>query len=840
MLYSNKTHVILTKGEVSTSNVSILFENYPGNNSTLVFFKKGDPKHIYGIGYCYNKSNITILDKPQVFNPQEYSFKHNGEELNDVYVACKFQKAGTGIVYWTIGFLGPREDLICKGEEITICSKKQRQKNNSPLDYLTAMSYFHGDELRNDYNPEPLGAQYRLLKGQKEAPLLKAYIKPEGFVLKKDEKLRTLISPFGLNKSQLTAIRNALSNRISVIQGPPGTGKTQTILNILANLVINGKTALVVAGSNAATDNIYEKLEQYKLDFLVARLGSKEKIEIFKNSQRTSNLCKSSWNTPVNLQRIASLTEKLEPLFEKNAEKHRAIQEGRILDANTIDLELSGASFENEAKQLTDLSMKCFLKSLWNKYHLNTREKYDKDSLSDEQKCIQLLKDYPIVLSTAFSAKNNIHKDVLFDYVILDEASQIDVATGALALSCARNAVVVGDLKQLPNVIPGATQEVANKIFRFYDIPERFNYAYNNFLQSVCKTFRNLPEVVLREHYRCHPKIAAFFNHEFYNDELIIMTRDKGEEDTLILRTTVPGNHAILKRNGREEAEIEDIKADYNIYLPTENYGIIAPYNNQVRRIAKDKDIEEKAKVSTVHKFQGQERDTIIISTVDNIYSEFVNDPQLLNVAVSRARKRLILVTNGNEGNTGYLKNLVDYMKAKGKVEKGELTSLFDMLNDGQEEKLKNYLSIHPKMPKIWFIGNEPASRAEEIAYCFITDVLKDFPGLDVGYEAALDDLIPEGGYAKMDDKEKKYSSNPDTHIDFLISRKFEDGTTVPILAIEIDGETYHIDGSPQDRNDKMKDRIVQEVCGLRMLRMRTKDSVNEFEILKQIISHIE
>lgn len=59
----------------------------------------------------------------------------------------------------------------------------------------------------------------------------------------------------------------------------------------------------------------------------------------------------------------------------------------------------------------------------------------------------------------------------LFDYVIMDEASPVDIVTGALALSCARNAVIVGDLKQLSNVVARDTAEASDKVFEKKDIP---------------------------------------------------------------------------------------------------------------------------------------------------------------------------------------------------------------------------------------------------------------------------------------------------------------------------------------------------------------------------------
>ena len=67
------------------------------------------------------------------------------------------------------------------------------------------------------------------------------------------------IFPFGCNNSQYVAVKRAMENQISVIQGPPGTGKTQTILNIIANILIQGKTVQVVSNNNSATENVFEK-----------------------------------------------------------------------------------------------------------------------------------------------------------------------------------------------------------------------------------------------------------------------------------------------------------------------------------------------------------------------------------------------------------------------------------------------------------------------------------------------------------------------------------------------------------------------------------------------------
>ena len=70
-----------------------------------------------------------------------------------------------------------------------------------------------------------------------------------------------------------------------------------------------------------------------------------------------------------------------------------------------------------------------------------------------------VLSEYPIILSTTFSSRSSLGGDIAYDYLIMDEASQVDIATGALALSGAKRAIIVGDTKQLPNVITEDTKQ---------------------------------------------------------------------------------------------------------------------------------------------------------------------------------------------------------------------------------------------------------------------------------------------------------------------------------------------------------------------------------------------
>ncbi|EKC68067.1 DNA helicase, partial [human gut metagenome] len=193
----------------------------------------------------------------------------------------------------------------------------------------------------------------------------------------------------------------------------------------------------------------------------------------------------------------------------------------------------------------------------------------------------ELLKEYPVVLSTTFSSRSNFRAETLFDYVIMDEASQVSSETGALALMCARNAVIVGDSMQLPNVIADADRLRMQAIAAKHAIEPRYDCAALSFLESVCRVFPEAPQTLLREHYRCHPKVINFCNQRFYGGRLLIMTEDRGESDVITAWRTAPGHHA---RGAFNPREIETIRREVLPSLPCEQaeIGIISPYNEQV------------------------------------------------------------------------------------------------------------------------------------------------------------------------------------------------------------------------------------------------------------------
>lgn len=195
------------------------------------------------------------------------------------------------------------------------------------------------------------------------------------------------------------------------------------------------------------------------------------------------------------------------------------------------------------AKQMADASMKYLKNKLFRTYGNN----HDKSAFTLEDlkyNWREVQKEYPIILSTTFSSVSSLHRDAVYDYLIMDEASQVSVETGALALSCAKNAIIVGDTMQFPNVVTEEDKKKLDFIANACLIKAEYDCARMSFLQSVCKVIPNVPQTLLREHYRCHPKIINFCNQKFYGGNLVIMTRDKGEKDVIRAIRTAKGNHS--------------------------------------------------------------------------------------------------------------------------------------------------------------------------------------------------------------------------------------------------------------------------------------------------------
>ena len=446
-----------------------------------------------------------------------------------------------------------------------------------------------------------------------------------------------------------------------------------------------------------------------------------------------------------------------------------------ILDnINSIEENLKCIS-ANNIKEFTDNSMLVFKDYLAQKYENNSRKRFTDKDLWLKSK--EFLKNYPVVLSTTFSSRSSLNPNTVYDYLIIDEASQVDIATGSLAISCAKNVVIVGDTKQLANIVHPKLKPQVEDVFGQYNIDNGYKFT-NSFLQSVLDVLPNVPQTTLREHYRCHPKIIEFCNQKFYNGELIIMTKDNGEKDVLLAKKTRKGNHA---RDHYSKRQIDVIKQNIitEYSLDADETGIISPYRNQVNAL--NDEIGE-FEIDTVHKFQGREKDNIIISTVDDEISDFVDDPNLLNVAISRANKRLMIVVTGNlQKKERIITELIDYINYNNfEVSDSNVCSVFDYLYSQYKDERDEYLKKHPKISMY---------DSENLMYCLIKDIIAENKFSSLGVICRIPLRILIRNFDLLSEKECSYAMNHSTHLDFLIYNKI---TKKPLLAIEVDGYEFH------------------------------------------------
>lgn len=908
---NTKKDMIIIKGEIKTSQIR--FCKY--NSHT----RKMEVEFNSGKTYSYAFDNVQWLKDPKVLNPSLYRIKCGEQELFGIESIYVFYSGHNS--YWHICFENGKERDYSKNElEITESCLSQ-QEASGVFAYLKELSGL-SDIKSERSGHKMLQQKYEKLSFVGEDVALAKYLVPSAALHHKRTEEYVPIFPFGCNNSQYRAVKNAMENQISVIQGPPGTGKTQTILNIIANILMEGKTVQVVSNNNTATLNVYEKLAapKYNLDFVVAALGKGDNKKKFINEQNTQYPDFESWKLSTDQyvvkNQIREKTLLLKSVFAKQEELAILKQEYMQLQTeyeyfkqyvDETDVTVDGIRLIKKlsANNWMKLWQECQMISetkpkigIWfvikgfirygivdpkffkqdiadmitafqEMYYRMKKHEIEK-SIDDcerfisqvdngliEELCNQsmsvlkdklartyrqdevrkvfteddlwrhpqaVLKEYPVILSTTFSSRDSLNNEVVYDYLIMDEASQVDIVTGALALSCARNVVIVGDTKQLPNVVTENVRARADAIFDSYTVAEGYKFT-KSFLQSVLEILPHVTQTLLREHYRCHPKIINFCNQKFYRGELIIMTEDKGEEDVLMVVKTNEGNHV---RDHYSQRQIDVIREEVlpECLTDLEKTGIITPYKNQVRELQKE---FPNILSDTVHKFQGKEKDTIVLSTVDDEISDFVDDPYLINVAVSRAKRKLVLVVSGNEQKQERnISDLISYIQYNNfEIKESKVYSVFDYLYTQYSEARSAYLKKYAKISDY---------DSENLMYVMLKEILKNdrYASINIALHTPVNMLIrnPE----LLDERECKYAMNPATHIDFLLYNRI---SKKPLIAIEVDGYTYHKEGTVQATRDDLKDSILEKY-EIPLLRLKTNGSGEREKITNVLDSIIQ
>ena len=489
---------------------------------------------------------------------------------------------------------------------------------------------------------------------------------------------------------------------------------------------------------------------------------------------------------------------------------------------NALTSALESFNFDDRMREYTEISIQLFRSRLAERYARKNRKFYSLDDLWKNSDTF--IKDYPVILSTTYSLNSSLSSRVTYDYVIVDESSQVDLCTGALALSCARKAVIVGDLKQLPNVVDSKAANITDTIFTEFDLPEVYRYKNHSLLSSLKTMFPHAPNTFLHEHYRCHPKIIEFCNKKFYEGQLIILTDPKPGREPLVLYKTIEGNHERNRVNQRQIDVIkEEIIPQQRLNTTDGSLGIVTPYRNQTNALQKAF-AGTKVKADTVDKFQGQENDVIILSTVDNEITEFADNANRLNVAISRAAEQLIAVVSDadtrTDTNIGDLIRYIEYNNFT--IVESKVYSVFDYLYRSYAERRREFLAKQKRVSKY---------DSENLMYALITDALKEkrLSHLDVAIHVPLRMILRD--VSLLTAAEKQYAMNVFTHVDFLI---FDAMGKLPRLIVEVDGAAFHVEGTKQSERDAMKNEIFDKYQ-LPILRLRTDGSGERKQLIDAI-----
>ena len=449
-----------------------------------------------------------------------------------------------------------------------------------------------------------------------------------------------------LNVSQNDAINHILSaQQIAIVHGPPGTGKTTTLVQALKSICEREATVLVCAPSNAAVDLLTERIADAGIS--VARIGNISRI----NEKLINHTLDGQLSLHPEMKNIKKIRKQAAEARRKASRfkrsfGHQERQERKDLYAEAKDLGSWANQMEN---RLID----------------------------------QILSSSKVITATLVGTAGRYLKDMKFQTLIIDEAAQALEPAAWIPISKANRVIFFGDPLQLPPTVKSAKAKKGG----FH-------------ITLMEKGLERLPKtMLLNTQYRMHADIMNFSNQQFYKNELI--AHESVEERTLELEDeqNAPVTFIDTAGCGFEEKINPEHKSRYNpeefmilrehLYQLVKCYddpeslpsiGIISPYREQTihmkEMIAADEELSTFSfDINTIDAFQGQERDIIYISLVrSNTKSEigFLKDYRRMNVAMTRAKKKLIIVgdsaTLGNDKFYGdfltYCENLDAYKTA--------------------------------------------------------------------------------------------------------------------------------------------------------------------------------
>ncbi len=458
----------------------------------------------------------------------------------------------------------------------------------------------------------------------------------------KDEHL--LIST--LNASQNEAVKNIAAARdVAIVHGPPGTGKTTTLVQAIRYTLKHEKQVLVCSPSNTAVDLLTEKLSEQGIDVL--RLGNPVRI--------SENILSKTLDAKI----MAHPSYKDLKQYRKMAEEYRSIAQKYKRKFGREEREQRNLLFAESKKILHEASLL-------------------EDFIIDEQ-----FNKTQVIACTLVASANKALRSKQFTTVFIDEAAQALEPACWIPISKADRVVFAGDHFQLPPTIKSKTAD---------------QQGLGKTLFEKCIGKQDV-SVMLNTQYRMHENIMNFSNRKFYGSNLkadvsVKDTRLSYDENEFLLNTpfdfidtagcgyTESLNPESLSTSNPEEGtlllnHLSSLLEQYEKAPHPEkkiSIGIISPYKEQVQYLTEQiasfpvlEKYQKQIAIKTVDGFQGQEKDIIYISLVrsnDKGEIGFLSDTRRMNVALTRARKKLVVI--GDSATLSYhafYKDFLDYVE---------------------------------------------------------------------------------------------------------------------------------------------------------------------------------
>jgi hypothetical protein len=413
-----------------------------------------------------------------------------------------------------------------------------------------------------------------------------------------------------LNVDQKSAVKEALqAKNLYLLHGPPGTGKTETLSEMILQFASTGKRILVCSPSNIAVDTIAERLLMNNLDQLTEKCRIGHPVRIL---EEVREICVDSI-----LDKKYNLGQKIDKIVKDS-----------ILNSKKLD---KLKEIEEERKVYTQ----------------------------------ELFRNCQIIFSTiAGSGNNELYQclrenDFSFDIVIIDEASQANEAETFIPILLGKKLILGGDHCQLAPVIKNQEAKTAlsitlfEKLFNRSTIPKRtLNTQYRSnakimkFSSDYFYYSRLIPDESVRNQVALSFISKAKFNlvnvKDIFSSPLILI-------DTSLIQAFEDTEKTLKSKSNKGEAIIVENFILYllSVGIQEEQIGVIAPYKAQVNLIMNKLKDKKEIEIETVDSFQGREKEIIIISTTrSNSFGEvgFLNDSRRMNVAITRAKRMLVLI----------------------------------------------------------------------------------------------------------------------------------------------------------------------------------------------------